>query len=234
MALFDPDPVTGQPEWERYALVASIAGLGVLGFLIFSGAFGKGSGSGTSSASGGTPGVSPSAPNAPLYYPTSDSYTSIAYNHSTTNNNVTNSTQSSVGISGQQLTILEDTLKTQQDLIGQLTHDLAGNNAPSPPIQGGHPPIGNGGNPIDGSGSGAPQSPSPTPAPTPHYQTVKVGTWPNWNGSLSGIAQHFGISLSSLESLNKQTIINTANQYGNPVPGGPYNNIFPGETLNIP
>lgn len=232
MALFDADPATGQPEWEKYALVASITGLGILGFLILTG-FGKNSSGSSSTTAGGS--ITPTAPNAPLYYPSSSSYTSIAYNTSTTNNNITNSRQSTNGVSGQQLTILEDTLKTQQDLISHLTHDLAGSSAPSPPPT--PTPI-----PIDGPGSGAPYpkppspapapapSPAPSPAPRPNLRTYVVQP----GNTLTGIAARYGVSLQSLEQQNYQTIVNTANRYGNPVPGGPFNNIFPNETLTIP
>ena len=195
MALFDADPATGQPEWEKYALVASITGLGILGFLILTG-FGKNSSGSSSTTAGGS---------------------------------ITNSRQSTEGVSGQQLTILEDTLKTQQELISHLTHDLAGSNAPSPPPT--QTPI-----PIDGPGSGAPQprppapAPAPPPAPRPNLRTYVVQP----GNTLTGIAARYGVSLQSLEQQNYQTIVNTANRYGNPVPGGPFNNIFPNETLTIP
>ena len=52
-------------------------------------------------------------------------------------------------------------------------------------------------------------TPAPTPAPTatpsaPASQYITVGRWPNWNGSLWGIAQHQGITLSRIEQLNPQ------------------------------
>ena len=84
----------------------------------------------------------------------------------------------------------------------------------TPPLQGGHPPMGNGGNPV----STAPVAPirAPIPAasaPTPSApagaasQYVTVGTWtpnPAWNTTLSGIAQHEGVTLTRIEQLNPQ------------------------------
>jgi hypothetical protein len=65
-------------------------------------------------------------------------------------------------------------------------------------------------------GSGTAQQ---TPPAQPR-QTTTVGTWPNWNGSLSGIASHYGLSLERLEGLNPQFSSN-------------WNLIYPGQTVYL-
>lgn len=100
---------------------------------------------------------------------------------------------------------------------------------------------------------------NPTPAP---MQTVSGPTPPptaqksmQWTGSytvqagdtLSGIAgmvtnnlRAMGappttvVTFNDLYSKNQNTINTTANRHGNPIPGGPQNNIFPGEVFITP
>lgn len=75
---------------------------------------------------------------------------------------------------------------------------------------------------------GAPprQISTPTPAPVPQRTYTVV-----YGDTLSGIASRFGTTWQNLYSRNQQTIDTTSAQHGNPIPGGPWNNIFPGEVL---
>lgn len=50
----------------------------------------------------------------------------------------------------------------------------------------------------------------------------------------SGAPSSVTVSYDQIYAMNKGTIDSTANAHGNPVPGGPWNNIFPGEVLKIP
>lgn len=52
--------------------------------------------------------------------------------------------------------------------------------------------------------------------------------------TLSGIASQYGTSWQDVYSHNKETIDSVAAQRGNPIPGGPQNNIFPGEVIHVP
>lgn len=64
-----------------------------------------------------------------------------------------------------------------------------------------------------------------TPPPARTYTVVRGDT-------LSGIAARFGTTWQNLFNLNQSTIVSTSNRYGNPIGGGPQNNIFPGEVLS--
>jgi surface antigen len=85
------------------------------------------------------------------------------------------------------------------------------------------------------------QQPQPTPAPTPPPQpapqrTHAVGVWPNWDGSLWGIAQHFygnGGRWHEIYQRNIDLIEATARQHGHPNSNGGQL-IFPGTELVIP
>lgn len=84
------------------------------------------------------------------------------------------------------------------------------------------------------------QQPSTQPGTpgTPPSPTQPTG----WNCSrtvrggdtLSGIAALYGKSWQELYERNKQNIDAMAAQRGNPIPGGPQNNIFPGQVLIVP
>lgn len=67
-------------------------------------------------------------------------------------------------------------------------------------------------------------APPVAPPPARTYTVVRGDT-------LSGIAARLGTTWQNLFNQNQQTIVSTANRYGNPIPGGPQNNIFPNETL---
>ena len=68
-------------------------------------------------------------------------------------------------------------------------------------------------------------APAPTPAPVQNKQTVTVCEWPNWCGSLWGIAAHFygnGANWPKIYQANKALI------------GSNPNRIHPGQVLVIP
>ena len=76
-----------------------------------------------------------------------------------------------------------------------------------------------------------PPAPSPVPAnpqASPHA-SVPVGHWPNWDGSLSGIASHYGKSLQAVEAYdgNRATVYAHAHAHGHY--GDEWNWLFPGE-----
>lgn len=90
------------------------------------------------------------------------------------------------------------------------------------------------------------KSPPVTPPPSKGIKwnypyTVKSGD------TLSGIANNVSnaarsagapsnttITYMQIYNYNKSTIDSTSNAHGNPIPGGPWNNIFPGETIWLP
>jgi len=96
--------------------------------------------------------------------------------------------------------------------------------------------------------------PPPTPAPiaTPAPAPVRYGLVWNYpytvksGDTLSGIAANLTsaaraagmpssqtITWNMLYDHNKSVIDSTASAHGNPIPGGPWNNIFPGERLSL-
>lgn len=79
-----------------------------------------------------------------------------------------------------------------------------------------------------------PPAPKPGPQPPPH-RTPWSSTYTIKSGdTLSGIAARFHTSWQQLYSKNKNIIDALSREHGNPIPGGPWNNIFPGETIHIP
>ena len=94
-----------------------------------------------------------------------------------------------------------------------------------------------------------PPPPQPKPQPRPTNKSIKwnVGYTVAGGDTLSGIAskqtqimRHNGmpgsmsISWHDIYAHNTAKIIATSNAHGNPIPGGAWNNIFPGEQLTIP
>lgn len=52
--------------------------------------------------------------------------------------------------------------------------------------------------------------------------------------TLSAIAAEYGIGWPELYQRNKSSIDSTSHQHGDPIPGGPWNNIWPGQVLTVP
>lgn len=75
-----------------------------------------------------------------------------------------------------------------------------------------------------------PPTPKPIMPPVPAFKdyTVVAGD------TLARIAERNHTTWQSLYQLNKGVIDKIASQHGNPVPGGPWNNIFPQEVIKIP
>ena len=89
-----------------------------------------------------------------------------------------------------------------------------------------------------------PQAPAPVPTPTPPpkpvtpphtTKTVTVGHWPNWDGSLWGIANHYGhpSQWGTLYSLNKTVIEAAARAHGH-ANSNNGNLIYAGTVLTLP
>lgn len=79
------------------------------------------------------------------------------------------------------------------------------------------------------SPSPAPQpAPAPQPGPTYRQYTIQHGD------TLSGIASSIGTTWQNLYHINQSVIDSTAAQHGNPIPGGPWNNIFDNEVIQLP
>jgi hypothetical protein len=76
-------------------------------------------------------------------------------------------------------------------------------------------------------------SPKPAPAPAPKPRTQPVGHWPAWDGSLTGIANHYHVSEPALYQRNKDTIEAAAHAHGHSSSNNG-NLIFPGTLLIIP
>lgn len=69
---------------------------------------------------------------------------------------------------------------------------------------------------------------TPPPGPTTRTYTIKSGD------TLSHIASQVGTTWQILYNMNSGTINQWANNHHNPIPGGPWNNIFPGEQIQVP
>lgn len=81
--------------------------------------------------------------------------------------------------------------------------------------------------------------PSPTPVPpvkppAPTTKVVTVAKWPAPESTLSGIAGANKTTWQILYNLNKSEIDQQSAAHGNPIPGGPWNNLFPGEQIKVP
>lgn len=81
------------------------------------------------------------------------------------------------------------------------------------------------------------QPPIPPPAPKPTVQppqprytqyTIQRGD------TLSAIASRFKVTWQNLYTLNKSAIDQMAASHNYPIPGGPWNNIWPGEKIQVP
>ena len=104
-------------------------------------------------------------------------------------------------------------------------------------------------NTTGGTSTGGVTAVKSTPAPTPASKSIK------WNypytiksgDTLSGIATNVTnaaraagapsntvITWQQIFGYNSSVITSTANAHGNPIPGGPQNNIFPGEQIWLP
>lgn len=68
------------------------------------------------------------------------------------------------------------------------------------------------------------------PPTQPHYATYTVKP----GDTLSAIASRYGTTVANLFAINQSTIVSWANRHGNPIPGGPTNNIFPSEPILVP
>ena len=69
--------------------------------------------------------------------------------------------------------------------------------------------------------------------------TASKGSWScNYavksGDTLSSIASSYGTDWHTMYSHNTSTIDTTSHAHGNPIPGGTWNNIFPGEVLVVP
>lgn len=118
----------------------------------------------------------------------------------------------------QQQEATQNQLTTQQGVLGNLLTAIQ--NIPT---------SGNNSNNTQTTATNSNSSSSSTtntqPAPDSGSQYVTVTQWPSAFGSLSGIAQAEGISLSRIESLNPQLY--------NQQPGSGFNLIYPGQRVRI-
>jgi len=87
----------------------------------------------------------------------------------------------------------------------------------------------------------------PAPAPAPHYAiqwnwlyTVqsgdtlsKIAGWLTDNAHRAGMPNNMAITWQMIYGYNKAVIDSTSAAHGNPIPGGPWNNIFPGEKISL-
>lgn len=86
---------------------------------------------------------------------------------------------------------------------------------PTPVVQPPHPPQ-------------PPSNPAPPPAnPFKQYTIVHGDT-------LSAIAGRFHTTWQNLYNINKGVVDQWAAAHNSPIPGGPWNNIFPGEQIQVP
>lgn len=75
-----------------------------------------------------------------------------------------------------------------------------------------------------------PIHPRTTPPVSPSFILYKIKS----GDTLSGIASRYGVTWQSLYNFNKAAIDSMSSKRGNPIPGGPWNNIFPNEEIKIP
>ena len=103
------------------------------------------------------------------------------------------------------------------------TSTVAGNPAPATPAHASTPAS---------HPASHPAAPTSSPAPSVHYQ--RVGTWPEWDSTLSGIAAHYGTSWEKLYGYgnNRAVIDSAAHAHGHY--SAEYNWLFPGEELQVP
>lgn len=154
------------------------------------------------------------------YVPTSgDSYTNV--NYDTTNSN-------NVGA---------DSNNTNSPTTNTSTTTISNTTTPPPPPPGPtKPPIpvdqppGHRPPPPPPPPTSTPPPPKPAPPPGPATKTYTVVS----GDTLSGIAGRFGTTWPILYNMNKGTIDSTSAAHGNPIAGGAWNNIFPGEQLQVP
>lgn len=192
------------------------------------------------------------------YVPTSgDQYTNINYDTTNTSNsnNRTNTTNSTLnkptttynsgnsgnsgtitGNSGPQSgnsgTITGSPVEIGAPIINPIPVDKPPTLPPPPPPPPPQPPIVKQPPP-------PPPPPPPTPVPpvkppAPTYKTVTVTPWPSTDSTLSGIAGQNKTTWQILYNMNKGVIDQQSAAHGNPIPGGPWNNLFPGEKINVP
>jgi len=115
-------------------------------------------------------------------------------------------------------------LDNLQQQLGDLASLLAQQDQSTQPTGGAQPPTSPAPPPTPPPPAPPPAAPAPPPAPAPP-KTFTVGHWPDWSGSLWGIAQHFtgsGTNWPQLYALNRGVI-------------GPNPNlIHPGQVLQLP
>lgn len=153
------------------------------------------------------------------YVPTTgDSYSNINYTDSTTTNNrnvtTTNSNNSTSTVNSN----------------NPVTTPPPPPFIPPPVLFPPRPPVNNPPPPPPPPTQPTPPPPPPPPPPKPATKTYTVVS----GDTLSGIAGRFGTTWPILYNMNKGTIDQTSAQHGNPIPGGSWNNIFPGEVLQVP
>lgn len=77
-----------------------------------------------------------------------------------------------------------------------------------------------------------PQPPRPTTPPPPTHPYVPYTI--KWGDTLSKIAAEKHTTWQSLYNTNKGAIDTMSAKRHHPIPGGPWNNIWPGEVINVP
>lgn len=162
------------------------------------------------------------------YVPTTgDSYTNVNYqsNSGTINKPVTNNNQpvATTTVNNPEPTPTPIAIPVPPTLPPPppTDHIPGGNDhPPSPPVSDTPPP--------PPSRPPEPMPPVRPPAPATMSYTIKSGD------TLSGIASRYGSTWPTLYQLNKNSIDSTSAAHRNPIPGGPWNNIFPGQQIQIP
>lgn len=165
------------------------------------------------------------------YLPTTgDSYTNVNYSvGAQTNSNNVNSPSNAPTIAPGGTDTVNTTTTTTNDTTNTTTNPVAqpvrylGPPLP-PPVPVPNPPRPN-----------PPPTPPPTPAPVQPPPSPATRSYTVKSGdTLSGIAAQNGTTWPILYNMNSSTINSTSQQHGNPIPGGPWNNIFPGEVIRLP
>lgn len=233
-------------RWGILLLIA--AGAFVVGFLLFGRKALKGA-SGQTAPAVNIPGASATDANGnPVveYLPTTgDSYTNVNYSvgAQTNSNNVNSPTEAPVVAPGGTVAPVTTTTTTNEPTRTinngpvTTTGPISGSPiiggpitvppAPPPFIPIPHPPTPNPPAPV--------AQPQPQPAPVTPPPGPRTRTYTIVHGdTLSGIARNVGTTWQILYNMNSGTINQWASEHHNPIPGGPWNNIFPGEQIQVP
>ena len=201
-------------------LLLTVGGVFVVGYFILGRKNNKNAP--TTSTSGVT-----SANGQPVQYvpTTGDSYTNINYNQNSNSNNTTNIPASPMPPMPPSHGPLPTTKPPSG--IGPVPPTPSPTPVPVPILPSPVPP--------PPPPPPTPKPPTPMPLPPAHPPISATKSYTIVRGdTLSGIASRFHTTWPVLYNMNKGVIDSTSAAHGDPIPGGAYNNIFPGEVIQVP